>query len=121
MPSYLLKIKPESQHYVLYSTIVDSVTAYGTKEDFQRDYPEDYPDERFERADSTGTSCKLGWYGYDDEEITLTNLHNVPGWFTIMRKDLEDFSLEFFEASYATAEKCREVVEKYCAPLEFED
>jgi hypothetical protein len=61
MPSYVIRVdRDEPAMYVMWSTIVDDITAYGTREELRqirthRGY-EETADERFDRADETGTS-----------------------------------------------------------------
>lgn len=73
-----LIIKPERDvdFYVEWSTIVENVTAMGTRAELAKlldDYhPGDGSADRFDRADRTGTSAMWGSkppYGWDDEYL----------------------------------------------------
>jgi hypothetical protein len=60
MPSYIVRVdREEPPVYVMWSEIVDDITAAGTREEIKANRwfkPEDVADERFDRADATGTS-----------------------------------------------------------------
>lgn len=60
MPSYVLRVdKEEPPMYVMWSSIVDDITGAGTREEVKRQFahrPDEVADERFDRADQTGTS-----------------------------------------------------------------
>lgn len=65
MPSYIVKVAPDIDLYVYWSTIVDAPTAIGSRDELaewlrQRGYAAD--DQRFDRADRTGTSSVDGFY-----------------------------------------------------------
>jgi hypothetical protein len=82
MPSYIVKPDPDVDLYVRWSTIVDNVTALGTRAQFDHGYKKDllngidsdWKPERFERADQTGTSAFDGDYGWNDRWIMVHNL-----------------------------------------------
>ena len=73
MPRYLYKPVQELDFYVEWSTIVEAVVGWGTKESFRNEDPDFYAEERFERADRTGTSAIFGNASWDDdrEEIFM--------------------------------------------------
>jgi len=83
MPSYILKPKPDEAFYVQWSTVVDSPTAWGTRQalsaalsewDARRAAPE-----RFDRADLTGTSAHGGYYyGWNCDTALIRELDGVP-------------------------------------------
>lgn len=85
-------VKPvrEEDFYVEWSSIVDNWTLAGTREAMIEDGVEP---ERLDRADSTGSSSFVGWYGWED---TTFLVHNLPdevyepiglGAYTIKRED----------------------------------
>lgn len=90
MPSYVLKASPDTSEdlYCIYSTVVDAVTVLGTRGDIRQyllheDGENGKPDERLERTDRNGTSCKIGapdfWYGWADETIRIMEGPGGPG------------------------------------------
>lgn len=106
MPSYVLKASPDASEdlYCIYSTVVDAVTVIGTRGDIRQyllhqDGVNGKPDERLERADLNGTSCKIGapdfWYGWNDEHIPIGE---GPGDGQLPRKDLSTY-LGYMEAN----------------------
>lgn len=74
MPSYIVKPDRVRDFYVLWSTIVDAPTAFGTRAELTAEAdlgPQ--AAERFARADEFGSSCRVGetapWYGWDYKAI----------------------------------------------------
>ncbi|MFC4128889.1 hypothetical protein [Nocardia rhizosphaerae] len=65
-------IKPvrDEDFYVVYSSIVDAPIGCGTRAELLATYEHAAAD-RLDRADETGTSSKLGWYGWDEQSITV--------------------------------------------------
>ena len=60
MPSYIVKPRPDRDLYVMWSTVVDNLTGVGTRSEFEADYRHDprmVAAERFDRADTNGTSA----------------------------------------------------------------
>ena len=93
MPSYIVKPDPLRDEYVIWSTIVDAPTAVGTRAELEQlltmhDGPEAAAGERFDRADSAGTSDKAGDYGFDDKRF-LYQAWGI-GWFWLRRDQLAD-------------------------------
>lgn len=100
MPGFIIKPKPDEDFYVRYSTVVDSVTNWGSREELTRSLRTGEADPaRFDRADEHGTSALdfdppyLGWH---DTEIqiregvqdpTEPDTGDVP-WSYIKRSDL---------------------------------
>lgn len=104
MPSYVLKASPEEDLYGIYSTIVDAFVFIGTRGETRQhllyeDGVNGMPDERLERADRNGASCKIGapdfWYGWNDEFISIGE---GPGDGNLPRKDLAAY-LRYLEAN----------------------
>lgn len=109
MPRYIVKPKRDEDFYVEYSTIVDSIVGWGTREQFKNDPAlgrnVDERERRLARTDKYGTSCLVDfgdgrWYGWDDEEFTMregVNYIDEPSgegfWTTpyIARDDLRAF------------------------------
>ncbi|SLG33548.1 Uncharacterised protein [Mycobacteroides abscessus subsp. abscessus] len=60
-------IKPtrDEDFYVVYSSVVDAPIRCGSRAELESTYEHAAAD-RFARADETGTSSKLGWYGFDN-------------------------------------------------------
>lgn len=75
MPSYVVKVTPDEDLYVVWSTVEECPYAWGTREEItgyllersekQPKYAKPEIDERFERADATGTSMFYGHYSWD--------------------------------------------------------
>lgn len=79
MPSYIVKINPEDDLYTYWSTIVDAPLFLGTRAELT-DYllreardagVETAADERFERADRTGTSSVDGFYDWGEKDFIV--------------------------------------------------
>ena len=76
MPHFILKPKPEGDEYVLWSTISECPYFVGTREECKdrlRRWNEGHgadKDERFDRADRTGTSSVDGLDGWDEGKTT---------------------------------------------------
>lgn len=86
MPKYILKVNPDEDLYVCWSTVVDAPTFWGTKQDF---YNHDYligdvTDDRFERADKRGTSAFDGDGEWGDKLMYMQ-------YGMLDRKDLKAF------------------------------
>lgn len=63
MPSTIIKLDPDQDWYVVWSTVVDAPTHWGARAEIERRYENAAPD-RFARADATGTSAQWGgWVG----------------------------------------------------------
>jgi hypothetical protein len=99
MPSYIVKVSPDEDLYVKWSTIVDEPTAWGTREEmfeFLMDQDEKKPEyagpeieDRFARADQRGTSSFSGEFGWDDDEFMFQQMGMLP------RQRLADFLASF--------------------------
>lgn len=85
MPSFIVKPNRDEDFYVLWSTVVDAPTAYGTRDELAsllRDeaaarFAQETA-ERFERADEFGTSMNdpqlsrdRQWFGWHDKAFAL--------------------------------------------------
>lgn len=75
MPSYIIKPEREQDFYVMWSTIVEAPTGWGSRAELTEDQWWDTSEmspERFARVDEFGTSCletgREGYrsYGYED-------------------------------------------------------
>lgn len=89
MPSYIIKPRKDEDFYVVWSTVVDTVTGWGTRKELEGDAwlgrRKGAADaERFDRADEKGSSTSgeiADWYTWDDpmgSEFVLMN-HEVIG------------------------------------------
>lgn len=104
MGTTFIKPKANEDFYVMYSSIVDSPIAFGSRADFEKDeYWDDFvgevSDERFERADAYGTSAKWGEpaYGWHEADIMVCEGIADPtrpessAYGFVKRKDLRKF------------------------------
>jgi hypothetical protein len=88
MPRYLVKVTPDEDLYVEWSTIVDAPTAWGTREEMfeyllrwdqkKEEYARPEIEERFARADEYGTSSLHRDYDWDDDEFMYLQSGLVP-------------------------------------------
>jgi hypothetical protein len=91
MPSYIVKASPDEDFYVMWSTIVEAPTAWGTRAQLTAvTYftPDELTPDRFDRADQYGTSCAapaggkiFRFYSFDDSEGMI---YQQEGW---LRRD----------------------------------
>ncbi len=73
MPSFIVKPLREENYYVIWSTVVDAPTYWGTREELQATPWLEATNERFDRADARGTSMIDGsLYGWDEEWFILS-------------------------------------------------
>ncbi len=74
MPHFILKPTPEGDLYVLWSTITEVPYFAGTRDECKKvlapEGAESAADERFDRADVTGTSSLDGLDGWDEGKTT---------------------------------------------------
>lgn len=97
MPSLVVKPEPDQDFYVVWSMGVDNVTYAGTREELQRGpAAADLTDERFERADTYGTSARpdgemAGCYGWDHENFVVKNDGTRPGFWWLPRGRLRAY------------------------------
>jgi hypothetical protein len=93
VPSYIVKPKPDEDFYIYWSTVVDSPTRWGTRKELKHDLAGDSliagNDQRFERADETGTSSIDGFEGWDDTEFVVREIGPQP--FVLRREDFRAF------------------------------
>lgn len=82
MPSFIVKPRAGEDFYVVWSTVVDAPTMFGTRDELISDYPSrsEFASERFDRADEYGTSMcdpdlprDRQWFGWHDEAFRLEN------------------------------------------------
>jgi hypothetical protein len=105
MPTFIVKANREDDFYVLWSTVVDSPTGWGTKAEVKALLAfrgVDASEERFNRADVTGTSMndpligiKDQWFGWEDKEFLLMEW-DIPnrkkgGVYLLPRENLKAF------------------------------
>lgn len=112
MPSYVVKPVPERDEYIVWSTIVDAITWWGSAEVIMKENP-DITQNRINVADMFGTSSIHGFYSYDKDEFIIQNLdelHEGTSWLKVLRKDL-----------YAFANGSREVSEALSKPFHYDD
>lgn len=99
MGSTLIKPKPDEDFYVLYSSVVDSPTNWGTAAELLGDPSARVDQDRLDRTDKTGSSAK--WcdppeHGWQDETIAVREGIDDPtrpygGWGYVKREDLREF------------------------------
>lgn len=106
MPSYVVKPKPDDDFYVYWSTIVEGPTNFGPHSAMIQD-PE-ITAERLDRADRTGTSCEVGFFAWDEDDL----IYEQRG--TVNRVDLRAFC-ELLVRDEAAA------IARYVHPFEEED
>lgn len=94
MPHFILKPEPDSDQYVLWSTITEVPYYVGsramckTKLLLWGDGPDAAADERFDRADKTGTSSVDGLDGWDEGQTTGSVIVEQKGF--VQLKDLPE-------------------------------
>lgn len=97
MPSYIIKPSEDEDFYVTYSTVVDSPTAFGNREDYVVAGTEE---DRLVRADEYGTSSLWGnprYLGWHEDTIMVREGIIDPTrpehWShgTLSRSDLREF------------------------------
>lgn len=97
MPSFIVKPTRDRDFYVRWSTVVDDVTACGSRAELLeyltkfKPYGEADP-ARFDRADETGTSAvpDVGWFGWDDDVFWLGQYEENRA---VKRADLEAYAV----------------------------
>jgi len=119
MGRYLMKPDSREDFYVEYSTVVDAPVAWGSRADFQGledsavsfGDSSDYGDERFQRADATGSSSFIGEGAFDEmflmirEGFKRSELPAGVAYCEVPRIELRAFlessgDSEHFNASY---------------------
>lgn len=93
MPSILIKIEPDVDWYVMWSTVVDNWVAAGSRAEIEDEYSDELDmvkPERFDRADQYGTSdMSIRNHKWGDDEFLVTNVEGrdcETGFFTIDRQ-----------------------------------
>lgn len=93
MPSYIVKPKPDEDFYIYWSTVVDGPVGWGSRKDLKRDISGDSliagNDQRFDRADETGTSSIAGFGGWEETEFVVREIGPHP--FILNREDFRAF------------------------------
>lgn len=87
MPQYVVKVTPDDDLYVMWSTVVDAPAVWGTRDEIaehllRRDekkpeFAKPEIEDRMARADLYGTSSFQGDYGWDDDCF----MYHQSGWF----------------------------------------
>lgn len=116
MPSIILKATPESKNYVVWSSIVDAPLGYGTQEELQSGgFRREYTDERFERADRTGSSLMDGGYGWDSEyrNLIVSELGHNTHFYLLNLDNLDSFAAAIYEA-HNDREAQQRALDKFC-------
>lgn len=88
MPQYIVKPnRGDEDFYVYWDTVTDSPWGWGTRAELEEDFHlRDMTPERFTRADTTGTSSRDGFFGWDYDEFTVMNMGDEP--FVVERRNL---------------------------------
>lgn len=119
MPSYIVKADPDTDLYIMWSTIVDCPVGWGSRADFANEDPA-----RLERADRTGTSSHNGFYNWDDKEFYIRELGTKHEDYMLQRENLKAF-MEHLDASIVDGniapEKEQEALDAYCTVWNPED
>lgn len=77
MPSYLVKVDRERDAYIVWSTVVESPVELGTRAELQAENSK-LTDERFNRADASGTSARFfDWLPDDQQELGWADADGV--------------------------------------------
>lgn len=120
MPTMILKPTPESEKYVLWSTVVDSPVGYDSRENLQNGpYRQDFPDERFDRVDRTGTSLFDGAYGWESKyrSLTVRELGHNRGFYRLHLDNLEPFIAALWEIDGRDRDAQQQVLDKFCTMI----
>lgn len=121
MPTVILKASDNlDDFYVLWSTVVDAPIAWGDREFLKKSIPQGMDDDRFDRADRTGTSCFLGT-GEWDEILTIHNLGSSDQAWTLERDWLLPFITALDEIEDGDKDGEEEILQKYAEPIVYED
>ncbi|MDJ0005507.1 hypothetical protein BH92_27590 (plasmid) [Rhodococcoides fascians A21d2] len=87
MPHYIVKISPDQDLYVDWSTITDCPTVCGDRASVSAALgPEASGADRWERADRTGSSSHAGFYEWADDEF-IAEQRGI-----VRRKDLPEMT-----------------------------
>lgn len=101
MARILIKLEPNTDWYVLWSTIVDGPIAFGPKADLLKaDHDGDLLPERWARADATGSSSRNGWYSWTEDTMVVYSC----GTGVLKRADLLAFCQALAKEDTAAAE-----------------
>ena len=102
MPRYLMKVAPDQDLYVEWSTVVDNITWAGTREELlvfaRSERWKGDVEERIARTDREGTSAMFfdeppqegSW---DDAQLLVTNDSERDGYFWLDRADLAAYAM----------------------------
>ena len=99
MPSFIVKPDRDRDFYVRWSTVVDDVTACGSRAELTEyltlfGKPNEADPARFDRADESGTSTQgeaAGWYGWDYDEFWLGQYEESRA---VKRADLMAYAID---------------------------
>ena len=95
MASFIVKPTRDREFYVRWSTVVDDVTACGSRAELTEylakfGKPNEADTARFDRADETGSSAYGGLYGWDRDEFWLGQYEEGRA---VKRADLEAYAV----------------------------
>lgn len=124
MPTMILKPTPKSEKYVLWSSVVDAPVGYGTREALQSGpMGYDYTDDRFERAEQTGTSLRDGAYGWNSKyrSVIVSELGTKRKFYLLDLDNLEPFMDALFMDGNAGKEHEQKVLDEFCTMLDLDD
>lgn len=109
MPRFIIKPVKDRDFYVEYSTIVDSWTFYGDRQEFLSN---GFDEARLDRADEEGSSAFPPFYKWNE---TSLDFRSGYGHFEVERNDIESFIL--------FAEECdeEEALKKFGTEVVYED
>lgn len=121
MPTVILKASDNlDDFYVLWSTVVDAPVAWGDRKFLKESVPQGMEDDRFDRADRTGTSCFLGT-GEWDNTMSVHNLGNSNRPWALERGNLLPFITALDEIQDGDKDGEEEILQKYAEPIVYED
>ncbi len=110
MGHIILKPSPDEDFYLYWSTVVDMAMDWGTRAELMAEWPDELLDaaDRWERADSNGSSSRLGRDHSFDTNYVLYGQYG-----TILVKDLKKMTDKFHELAGPDAVDCSSVREDH--------
>lgn len=109
MPRFIIKVVPDVDFYVEWSTVVDNWTKAGTREEFISQWGEDPA--RLDRADETGSSAIPPFFKWDETEFI------IDGRYTIQRVFLPAYIYMTMDG----VERDEEAIKSLIKEIEWED
>ncbi|UDL16754.1 hypothetical protein SEA_ATUIN_61 [Arthrobacter phage Atuin] len=119
MGNFIIKADPEEDFYILWSTYTDSPIGYGTRQEFEDWEPETYTDQRFERADRTGTSYLLGCGSWEDDIRLVTGGTKPDHWY-IPREHIRQVCVGLVDND-DNREAQQEIIDQYCTAINYDE